>query len=153
LTLASYLQRLIFPGLDVEDELYIDQSQVRERFPFTPLFKPVYMTYVVTSEIQWQSRGQRLILQGGVQTGKQRDNLDNPVSLTSSFREFPQTTLAEEPEPEQAASTPGALAPTTSGKRHVHNWGVALVVGALSLSMAQLLNTFLRDCAFEFGVH
>ena len=39
------------------------------------------------------------------------------------------------------------------GKARVHNWGVALVIGALSISMAQLLNTFLRDCAFEFGVH
>lgn len=35
----------------------------------------------------------------------------------------------------------------------VHNWGVALVVGALTISMAQLLNTFLRDCSFEFSVH
>ena len=42
---------------------------------------------------------------------------------------------------------------TTGGKKRVHNWGVALVVGALSISMAQLLNTFLRDCSFEFGVH
>ena len=42
---------------------------------------------------------------------------------------------------------------TSGGKKRVHNWGVALVVGALSISMAQLLNTFLRDCSFEFGVH
>ena len=35
---------------------------------------------------------------------------------------------------------------TGSAKRRVHNWGVALVVGALSISMSQLLNTFLRDC-------
>lgn len=33
------------------------------------------------------------------------------------------------------------------------NWGVALVAGSVAVSMAQLLNTFLRDCAFEFGVH
>ena len=31
--------------------------------------------------------------------------------------------------------------------------GIALVAGTVSVSMAQLLNTFLRDCAFEFAVH
>ena len=33
------------------------------------------------------------------------------------------------------------------------NWGLALVAGTVAISMAQLLSTFLRDCAFEFGVH
>jgi hypothetical protein len=33
------------------------------------------------------------------------------------------------------------------------NWGIALVAGTVAISMAQLLSTFLRDCAFEFGVH
>jgi len=33
------------------------------------------------------------------------------------------------------------------------NWGIALVAGGVMVSVAQLLNTMLRDCAFEFGVH
>ena len=33
------------------------------------------------------------------------------------------------------------------------NWGVSLVAGVVMVSVAQLLNTMLRDCAFEFGVH
>eukprot|EP00277_Geminigera_cryophila_P040081 CAMPEP_0173112566 /NCGR_PEP_ID=MMETSP1102-20130122/46147_1 /TAXON_ID=49646 /ORGANISM="Geminigera sp., Strain Caron Lab Isolate" /LENGTH=701 /DNA_ID=CAMNT_0014013767 /DNA_START=108 /DNA_END=2213 /DNA_ORIENTATION=- len=32
------------------------------------------------------------------------------------------------------------------------NWGTALVAGAVTISVAQLLNTFLRDCPFLFGV-
>ena len=32
------------------------------------------------------------------------------------------------------------------------NWGVALVAGLISISFANLLNTFLRDCVFLFGV-
>ena len=32
-------------------------------------------------------------------------------------------------------------------------WGVSLVAGVVMVSVAQLLNTMLRDCAFEFGVH
>ena len=32
------------------------------------------------------------------------------------------------------------------------NWGVSLVAGVVMVSVAQLLNTMLRDCAFEFGV-
>ena len=32
------------------------------------------------------------------------------------------------------------------------NWGTALVAGAVTISLAQLLNTFLRDCPFDLGV-
>lgn len=41
----------------------------------------------------------------------------------------------------------------SGGAKRVHNWGVALVLGTLIISTAQLLNTFLRDCSFEFGLH
>ena len=37
--------------------------------------------------------------------------------------------------------------------RSLWTGGIALVAGTVSVSMAQLLNTFLRDCAFEFAVH
>jgi hypothetical protein len=40
-----------------------------------------------------------------------------------------------------------------NGPGGAQNWGIALVAGTVAISMAQLLNTFLRDCAFEFGVH
>ena len=39
------------------------------------------------------------------------------------------------------------------GPAGAQNWGIALIAGTVAISMAQLLNTFLRDCAFEFGVH
>ena len=32
------------------------------------------------------------------------------------------------------------------------NWGTALVAGAVTISLAQLLNTFLRDCPFNAGI-
>lgn len=32
----------------------------------------------------------------------------------------------------------------------VPNWGAALLVGAMTISLVQCLNTFLRDCEFEF---
>lgn len=32
------------------------------------------------------------------------------------------------------------------------NWGTALVAGTVTISLAQLLNTFLRDCPFDLGV-
>lgn len=32
------------------------------------------------------------------------------------------------------------------------NWGTALVAGAVTISLAQLLNTFLRDCPFALGI-
>lgn len=32
------------------------------------------------------------------------------------------------------------------------NWGVALLQGAMTISVVQCLNTFLRDCEFEFGL-
>jgi uncharacterized membrane protein YjfL (UPF0719 family) len=33
------------------------------------------------------------------------------------------------------------------------NWGVALLAGTMTISFVQCLNTFLRDCPFEFNVH
>lgn len=56
---------------------------------------------------------------------------------------------------DEAAAAQGLYRTTTGDPRdiRVHNWGVALVVGALTISMAQLLNTFMRDCSFEFSVH
>lgn len=30
------------------------------------------------------------------------------------------------------------------------NWGVALLAGTMNVSLVQCLNTFLRDCEFEF---
>ena len=47
----------------------------------------------------------------------------------------------------------GKQSDDNSGPGGAQNWGIALVAGTVSVSMAQLLNTFLRDCAFEFGVH
>jgi len=32
------------------------------------------------------------------------------------------------------------------------NWGTALVAGTVTISLAQLLNTFLRDCPFNVGI-
>jgi uncharacterized membrane protein YjfL (UPF0719 family) len=32
------------------------------------------------------------------------------------------------------------------------NWGTALVAGTVTISLAQLLNTFLRDCPFNMGI-
>lgn len=32
------------------------------------------------------------------------------------------------------------------------NWGTALVAGTVTISLAQLLNTFLRDCPFDLGI-
>ena len=33
------------------------------------------------------------------------------------------------------------------------NWGASIAVSALKISMAQLLNTFIRDCAFDVYIH
>ena len=54
--------------------------------------------------------------------------------------------LAQRPSVSDGMAAEQGLQRTGSAKRRVHNWGVALVVGALSISMSQLLNTFLRDC-------
>lgn len=54
---------------------------------------------------------------------------------------------------DEAAAAQGLSRTYSSGTKRVHNWGVALVVGTLTISMAQLLNTFMRDCSFEFSVH
>ena len=54
--------------------------------------------------------------------------------------------LAQRPGGSDGVAAEQGLQRTGSAKRRVHNWGVALVVGALSISMSQLLNTFLRDC-------
>ena len=54
---------------------------------------------------------------------------------------------------DEAAAAQGLSRTYTSDTRRVHNWGVALVVGALTVSMSQLLSTFMRDCSFEFSVH
>jgi hypothetical protein len=47
----------------------------------------------------------------------------------------------------------GGQSDNNDGPGGARNWGIALVAGTVAISMAQLLNTFLRDCAFEFGVH
>jgi hypothetical protein len=44
------------------------------------------------------------------------------------------------------------LEKTNKGSMWQGNWGVALVAGVISISFANLLNTFLRDCVFLFGV-
>ena len=33
----------------------------------------------------------------------------------------------------------------------VTNWGVGLLSGVMTVSLVQCLNTFLRDCEFEFA--
>jgi hypothetical protein len=45
---------------------------------------------------------------------------------------------------------PDVYAPRRVNKQG--NWGTALVAGSVTISLAQLLNTFLRDCPFALGI-
>jgi hypothetical protein len=60
----SYRARLVVQGANDADLGNSSLPVVSERFPLTPLQNCLF-----TPELQWQSRGQRRILQGWVQTG------------------------------------------------------------------------------------
>jgi uncharacterized membrane protein YjfL (UPF0719 family) len=43
------------------------------------------------------------------------------------------------------------LDPAEAQRGVITNWGAALIAGVMSVSLAQCLNTFLRDCEYEFA--